>query len=300
MSSMPAEQMGVPPIPSAIQSLAPSRLPDMHYYLSKGLEGVEHQEFCDLQSFMGAIESQAKKLRSANADEYPSLYMVFSPVTQDQLANIEHVRDTHYKSLRFMYLNDPKALIVKIVPSGPHEFATEAFISSLMEKVGGMGLRRALPSVGRTTYQGDSNGKQADGGFKPWVARPLETDWPTLVLECGVSESLQRLVVDAQWWLANSHGEVKIVLLFFVSTTTRTIHIQHWEIDNMPNLQLIATPTIKKTITINAQAVSGGTLRLDFQKLFLRPPVASRGEGDFTFTAQDLRDYYDDVWRAAQ
>ncbi|RPA95741.1 hypothetical protein L873DRAFT_1603355, partial [Choiromyces venosus 120613-1] len=237
-------------------------------------------------------------------DEYPSPYVVFSPVMQAQLANIERVRDTRYKRLRFMYLNDPKALIVKIMPSGPHELATEAFASTLAEKVGGMGLRRALSSMGHTTYQGTASRKEADASFKPWLARPLVTDWPTMVFECGVSKSPRRLKLDARWWLDNSLGDVKIALLFFVSKTARTIHIEHWEMDTMPNPQVtrahphpvVTRPTIRDTIRIDGNAVTGGTLKLDFQRVFLRAPVAARGEGDFTFTAQDLRDYYDDVW----
>ncbi|RPA99825.1 hypothetical protein L873DRAFT_1805910 [Choiromyces venosus 120613-1] len=35
--------------------------------------------------------------------------MVFFPVTQEQLTKIDGIRETRYKSLRFMYLKDARA-----------------------------------------------------------------------------------------------------------------------------------------------------------------------------------------------
>ncbi|RPA96288.1 hypothetical protein L873DRAFT_1744025 [Choiromyces venosus 120613-1] len=307
MAAVPAPHVRVSPTPTAPQPPDPSGPLDMHYYLTEGLEGVEHQEYRDMRSFTRAIDSQAAESGAGNADEYPCPYMVFSPVTRDQLANIERVRDTRYKRLRFMYLNDPKALIIKIMPSVPHELVTGTFVSAFLEMVAAMGLRRALASVGHATYQGLASRKEADGSFKPRLARPLATDWPTVVLECGVSESARRLKVDARWWLDNSLGEVKIVLVFYVLRPARTIRIEHWEMDTMPNPQVtrahphpvVTRPIIRDTIHIDGNAVTGGPLRLNFQKIFLRAPVAAQGEGHFTFTAQDLRDYYHDVWTAA-
>ncbi|PWW77931.1 hypothetical protein C7212DRAFT_175711, partial [Tuber magnatum] len=171
----------------------------------------------------------------------------------------------------------------------------------------GMGLRRALLSVGRTTCQGTSSKKEANGAFKPRLARQRVTDWPTIVLESGVSESPQRLKVDARWWLDNSRGDVKIALLFFVSRAAKTICIEHWEMQTSENPRLprtypnsmAARPTVQGSIKIDAHRVTGGTLVLKFEKIFLRAPDLARGEENVTFTIQDLRDYYDDVWAGA-
>ncbi|KAG0136654.1 hypothetical protein HOY82DRAFT_549483 [Tuber indicum] len=296
MSAVPAQKVGDSAAPAAPQPWEPIAL-DTDYYLTKGLEDAEHLEYRNRDSFTGAIDSRAGELSSGGADESQCPYLILSPVTQTQLAIIENIRDTSYKRLRFLYLNDPQALIVKVMPSGLHEFATEAF----------MGLRRALPSVGRTTYEGTLSKKEADGGFKPPLARPRENDWPTIVLESGVSESPQRLKVGARWWLANSRGDVKIVLLFFVSKAARTIRTEQWELESSENSRIARAypgpaatrPTIKGLAKIDAHSVTGGALELGFEKVFLRAPDLDRGEGDFTFTIQDLRDYYDDVWTAA-
>ncbi|KAG0633591.1 hypothetical protein HOY80DRAFT_913339 [Tuber brumale] len=311
MSATFTQQVGgssTPTIPATSEPQKPTigQL-DIDYFRTEGLEDAEHLEYRNKNSFIGAIDSRAAELSSGNADESRCPYLIFSPVTQAQLAIIETIRDKSYKRLRFMYLNDPKALIIKVMPSGVHEFATEAFVSALADKVGRMGLRRALPSVGRTTYQGTSSRKEADGGFKPRAARPHETDWPTVILESGVAESPARLNVDGRWWLANSKGQVKIALLFFVSKAAKTIHIEHWELETSGNLRLTranpdpmaARPIIKASIHINANRVTGGRLVLQFEKMFLRAPNIFEGETNLIFTIQDLRDYYDDVWTAA-
>lgn len=165
--AMLTKRLRLPPIPSTYQTRALSGLPDMHYYLTEGLEGVEHQEYGDMQSFTRAIDSQANQLYPGNADESPSQYMVFSHVTQEDLYKIEHVRDTHYKRLRFLYLNDPKALIVKIMPGIAHELATWGFEQAFLRKARGMCLEHALVGVRGTKYRGISSRKEADAAFKP-------------------------------------------------------------------------------------------------------------------------------------
>ncbi|PWW72251.1 hypothetical protein C7212DRAFT_337561, partial [Tuber magnatum] len=86
-----------------------------------------------------------------------------------------------------------------------------------------------------TTYPGAESEKEADSAIRPTAFRPLETDWPTVVSECGVSESLQRLRTDSNWWLANSAHDIKIVLLISVNKPQRKIHLEQWEDRTIPN-----------------------------------------------------------------
>ncbi|CUS06943.1 unnamed protein product, partial [Tuber aestivum] len=70
--------------------------------------------------------------------------------------------------------------------------------------------------------------KEADASFRPLRARPGHHQWPTVVHECGVSETARRLTVDGKWWINNSGGAVKIVLLVFVNEKAKTIRIEMW------------------------------------------------------------------------
>ncbi|CUS15698.1 unnamed protein product [Tuber aestivum] len=299
MTDNGAHQMDVSATPSASQTPVPNMSLNMDYYLKEGLEGVECQQFRDATIWAHSIQAQANGLRSGNLSA--GQYAVFSPVTQDELTNLEHIRDSHYKSLRFLYLNDAQTLIVKIMPGPAHEVATSELTHIVRLKVGVMGLHRALRDRRATTYQGARSKKEADSALKP-NTRPLKDDWPTLVFECGVSGSLRRLRTDANWWLANSAHDVKIVLLVSVSSPQQKIHIEQWEDRNTPNPYitpnnpnpLVIRPTKINEINIYGNTVTGAPLRLPFHAIFLRPPVA--GEGDIVFTAQDLLDYAEDVW----
>ena len=103
------------------------------------------------------------------------------------------------------------------------------------------------------------------------------------------TESLTKLRQDAHRWLENSRGDVKIVLLFSIGRTARTMIIEKWE---NRSVQAI-------TIDSNSNTVNGAPLTLEFRKIFLRQAVPPL-EHDFTFTAQDLSEFVTDFWAASQ
>ena len=129
---------------------------------------------------------------------------------------------------------------------------------------------------------------------KPRVARRFEYSWPTIVIECGASESLEELRRDCQWWLTNSAGEVSTALLLSVDRGDRRIRVEMWEWLAVPNQHItrsrphptIMAPTKSYEFTSTDGISTGGLLRLDFQRIFLRQP--GPGEGDVIFTVQDL------------
>ena len=118
--------------------------------------------------------------------------------------------------------------------------------------------------------------------------------------------------MDAQWWLANSQGRVKIVLLFKVYRAARTIRIEKWECtpaaltyatrSNRPPAQV---PAQIQAVDIDANGVVTGSppattppLVLHFQKLLLRQPVPP--EQDVIYTAQDLQRLANGIWASLQ
>jgi hypothetical protein len=151
--------------------------------------------------------------------------------------------------------------------------------------------------------------KGGDSAFKPRGVRSRKTDWPTIVLESGWSESLTRLRRDARLWLEESRGDVKIVLLFSIGRTARTMIIEKWENHpvpaNRPATRPITrattpqTPTQIQAITIdsNSNTTNGAPLTLEFRKIFLRQAVPPL-EHDFTFITQDLSEFVTDSWSA--
>ncbi|KAG0638561.1 hypothetical protein HOY80DRAFT_1077603 [Tuber brumale] len=278
---------------------------DYNYFTKELLEGVECHEYQNISSFTTAIKLRLDKLHSGHAIRYTGQYMVVTQVAQHELANIEQIRNTHYKGLRFTYLNDTEDLIIKIMPSAVHEIACDEFAVFLWKKIIGMELDETLTTVRSTTFRGRSSSKEADAAFKP-VSHTLKTDWLTLVFECGVTESYTHLKADAHWWLENSSGSVKIVLLFLISESKKSIHLEQWERITLPDLNsiqdnssLVTTrPTKTQQVNIIESTATGPPFIFDFNKIFLRQPVD--GEGNIIFSTHDLERYARKVWLVTQ
>ena len=222
-------QIGLHPSPSTSQPEAPSPINplEMHCYLTEGLENAVHRRFIDSRSFSGAVRSQRNALTASNGGQY----LVFSPVTEPQFAKIDQLRDRHYRRLRFMYLTEAQTLVVKLMLSSIHELATSEFCRMLWKKAASIekGLDWDLIGLGGSTYKGKFGIKEANSVFRPRSSRPRRANWPTLVVESGVSEMVERLRVDAKWWLMNSWGEVNIVLVFSINEENKEILIEQWE-----------------------------------------------------------------------
>ena len=178
-----------------------------------------------------------------------------------------------------------------------------------------MGLEEEFDSLGTTKFKTLRVSKEGDSAFKPLSIRPRKGDWLTIFLESGWSESLTRLRQDAHIWLENRGGDVKIVLLFSISRTARTMIIEKWENHPVPAnppvpanrpatrsmTRATTTPTQIQAITIdsNSNTVNGAPLTLEFRKIFLRQAVPPL-EHDFTFTAQDLSAFATYFWAGLQ
>jgi len=161
--------------------------------------------------------------------------------------------------------------------------------------------------MGATTYRGTLGKKEADASLRPNRARPKETDWPSVILEGALSDTAQRLIVDGKWWIENSDGAVKMVLLFFVNVKAKTIRIEMWKKNTIENPQQtrghgeeeVTGPTRKKTLNITSTVITGAPFKLQFRDIFLRRPKEELGEANYHITEQDMREFYNKVWPAS-
>ncbi|GIJ86344.1 hypothetical protein Asppvi_005231 [Aspergillus pseudoviridinutans] len=150
-----------------------------------------------------------------------------------------------------------------------------------------------------------SKGKQPDGCLFPKarIQRDREA-WPTLVIEAGVPASLPRLRHEARWWLRNSHGEVRMVLVLGIHRQRRTLIIEKWEqqerspihqrqLPRQPEASLHAHSA--QTIEIRPESVSGAPLVLPFEELLERPRQGR--ETDIVLAEEQLRLCLRWVWQ---
>jgi len=272
----------------------------MHYYLTEGLGGVEPRKFRGPKTFMKAIQSQANELCSGKTSQQ---YAVFAPVNQDQLAVIDRIHRAHFRGHHFLYFDREETLIVKLLAGPVPGLASQDFGGRLDNKIREMGLFEDIGRTESATFKGNGSEKEADCSWRPWTTRPLIPDWPTLVIESGISQSRDRLVADAHWWLENSGGQVKIVLVISFSQSEKEIRLQQWELVTIPDPHAtqgqpgptITAPAIIREIDLVAGVPNKASLTLNFENIFLRPPA--EGEGDFIFSPEELERYSTKVWK---
>lgn len=275
------------------------------YTYNEGLNGMPIHDMVDFPSFDQVIKSQKKKILAGLTAKQ---FVIFRGVTEKILAHIDDDRRDIGGNMRFFYNSDCEELIVKLMPTFQHEAAHCGFSHELTSRARLMGIPwGSLIPCGATRYRDRSNSsfKEGDSGHKPRAFRPSPSDWPTIVFESGFSESLPRLRVDAAWWLMESGGQVKIVVIISVQLAQGRIVIEKWELcagnlqrpptRTVPNPTVLLVPKKLQEIIILRQAspprpaiVTGAPLILEFVKIFLRAPVLT--ETDFLFTHSHLSD----------
>lgn len=172
-----------------------------------------------------------------------------------------------------------------------------------------------------TTYRlfaEGSKGKQGDQIFLPTTPQPARgqvVDWPTLVLEIGVSVSKPKLEEDTKWWFNHSDGRVRFVLLVLLRKH-EVVVFEKWQLlppdapvdvsreyiaslgQQSPPLVVQAAASQRcccaQEVTVDRNGVAGAPMVLLSRALFDRDP--GPGETDVVITAQDFREITDTVF----
>jgi hypothetical protein len=273
----------------------------------EGLENINLQPFVGIADMRKVIKAQSEKLRKGDSEQQ---HLIFARVRASDIPKIEAARDSMGKHIRLTHYTDTDLLIVKI-PTAEHESAHRNLAKRVvitLDRMGTPGLAEdEFHSVGATTFHTRNSSKEADSAYRPRSFRPNKNDWPTIVFESGVSETLRHLRLVARWWLTKSGGAVRIVIIIPINRIQSTLQIEKWELapiigrrpstrafPNTHNIPRPLIPTKIQEITIVSNTVTGAPLVLEFDKLFLRPAV--QPETDITFTAQELSTWAADIW----
>jgi hypothetical protein len=244
------------------------------------------------------------------ADGSNQQYLVFRGISPTDLAKLDRVRP---KYTRVTYHKDINLLIIKLMPTAKHEAAHVNFSRRIDYKIYGMGMSASdLEGTGATRFEGSSTSKEGDSSFKP-PCRDNDDDLPTIVIESGYSEPLERLQSGAKWWLASSKKptgggvmKVMIVVIISIKKEKKSLQIEKWEnVPQDPGRPVTRAngpvPTLVHEITISSNAgtstpnqVTGAPLVLQYEKIFLRDPIPP--QTDLIFTANDLADFATKLW----
>jgi hypothetical protein len=107
-----------------------------------------------------------------------------------------------------------------------HFWATNLFCDLIREKVQRRcGDLRAICPMEATRFRGAMSQKEADMALVPRNRNRCQ-DWPLIVIEVGVAESLSALKSDAHFWIANNGGLKCIVILIAIDVGQRMITME--------------------------------------------------------------------------
>jgi hypothetical protein len=282
------------------------------------------------------LRKRVKSLSTAMmAHRTSQKFLVFDGVTIDDLAQIDSERASIGRHTRMSHYVDGNLLIIKVMPSLEHELAHGNLGDRIKNALIRMGIEEDdFGRVGSTRYSVPRSSKEGDTAYKP-ITRKYKIDWPTIVLESGFSEPLSDLRKDAEWWLRNSGGDVKIVILISIEPSDKTLLVEKWCLAPDPGSRLATrahpnpnplVPTrmqeLKITQNLKPQQVSiqpnaatvqpnavtvqpgtvaaydvvGAPLVFEFENLLLRTPAPPAQ--DVVFTAELLAKWANGYWES--
>ncbi|KAI5796230.1 hypothetical protein DFH27DRAFT_109369 [Peziza echinospora] len=203
--------------------------------------------------------------------------------------------------VRFTYEEEINSLIVRLMPSLGHDVLCGQFFLELVNRIISLpghspqsiyvlnSARFIVPGV---------RSKEGDGALRP--SSRLGDSFPSLVLEVGYSESLSALRIDAQWWLLNSGGQTKLVLILRLKRDPFSLRIEKWEMTYTGRLTRqgrTSVPGSTQIFDIDHDGVvtpSRTPLTIPYLSIFDTPHVAGQ---DVVFTTSELSAFALHVFR---
>jgi len=236
-------------------------------------------------------------VKSGSAEEY---FLYFHGVTHDHLPELdsEFFSSNLRCTVRFTTENSLQALICRILTGRGHRTLTFDLCTSIRFKVA------AIPGHthdsidlfgGKRFFLGNLRSKEGYEALGP-KTQVASRVWPPAVIEFGYSEALDFLHLDAEWWLINSTGGTKLVILIQLMTDPFAILIECWAMAPPPSHTgtrhaPIGAPTCVQLFNINANGEVTTTspgLCIPYRSLFNEPNDNAQ---DVVFTNAELSSF---------
>lgn len=199
--------------------------------------------------------------------------------------------------------------MVKIA-SAVHELLHTSIIGDLAYKLRVLETRKPMFGwVGKTHFVSltSRRSKEADQALMP-AGRTAAHDFPSFIIEAGVSESLGELRTDAEFWQLNSGNGCRMVLVVAVNRKSRWIVFELYERGTVtglatrtsPSPSPIAAATLRQPQIVlqhSGGAIGPPDLTIPLASLFDAGTLPHELAGqNIVLNAQELRDVYDKVW----
>lgn len=151
----------------------------------------------------------------------------FSRCRGERLDSIEWIRTRVAEyTLTVMIFRSKQHLDHQINASSIHE-VTHLTLHRELERTS-VPTENHFVILGNTRFCDANPCMQGDSIHKPCGAREKESDWPTIIFDSCLSQALTRLRVDAKWCLTNFGGELRLVIIFSITSVRRNLRIEKW------------------------------------------------------------------------
>ncbi|PGH14117.1 hypothetical protein AJ79_03234 [Helicocarpus griseus UAMH5409] len=201
------------------------------------------------------------------------------------------------------YLSDLHLLILRM-RSRQNEVAATLFQGLMNDKAKESGVCRSLRLLGSSGVKTSSRQKEPD---RSWIPPELPTErttqWPTVFLEVGYSESKEKLKKDMEYWL-NASDDVRMSISIDIEKGSGNILVSSWRrgiptplrtSSSNPAPQEIQSVKIERGPAGQQPTLTGhDNITVPFRDLMLRDP--QQEEKDFVITREDLLWMADKVW----
>lgn len=271
-----------------------------------------HLKYQGYDHFCKVVSHQYNLLRKGESVQQ---YLEFSEVSRSEFETLSSDQTRPRKSIRYSYDNRTRILLVKLMPGPDHEVTIGVFREMVNDELAAMRVKHeCLIQSSPETHLGNWT-KEPDTSWGPKATGNLQ-----FVLEVGVSESAQRLAIDARGWLETPGTTVRTVV---------TISLGNYDDDNVIEKPITigvynAYPTGSRnmshsafqTVSITISRPPGATMptlsgvlkdpvtqaetltdeiRLSFEMFVGRSPNGG-SEGDIILTKNLLLEFAEDVW----
>lgn len=263
------------------QSTDSSLLP----FCSKSIDlGIDPTTLLNARTFkchsLDQLRVYIEDLKNEFSSDHPpvSQYLLATEIPAEVFTAWEQEHDL-FRGARATILHNEHKVLFKIMPGPHHECIIWDFSLWLVETLAAMRLTRGNDDFwlqGAAQVAGRFASKEPDTSFIPGsrLMPRAATQWPSLILEVGLSESRHQLRKDAQWWYANSGCQTRIVILIHADPNNADIEI--WTEVKRDGVTTRGRPEKVLECTKHAKLsnglVTGDTLELDFETLMRRPP----------------------------
>ncbi|KAJ5288730.1 hypothetical protein N7478_001760 [Penicillium angulare] len=276
--------------------------------IAEAMSDTTHLDCFDMEFQMDRIGSSPQAIRSIldrlrKGSKFVTMYARFTNVPPD-VAKLKFSKACHQ-----MYNPETRAMIITL-PGRPHDAVAMEFTSQFIVATFLSNMKNTLWSLSSARVEGTRCSKEPDGSWIPKDLPASRNDtWPTIVLEVGVSESLNKLRADAAWWLSNSKGDVNLVIIISINQAVAEVTFESIVLQQPPtymrNGQRQYRPHTRQSIVVSRAPSSPGQpintvpntlpLKILFEEVLCRPPQPP--ETDPVISISSLEEIASAAWR---